>query len=180
MFQLYDTDGNCLQNPESGAITTTCTSDIKYKTNIRPSRSMLSYFDDFLIREYEVRSSGDTRLGVVAQELELTHPELVKDIVSTSTYQIRTGTTTSITEDGVLTEPVYETRESTSTEKFVELPSVWQLLKAIQEIWGRITSIFRFSGSRATGINLYDTANGNPYCVQITNGALTRVAGVCK
>ncbi|MFH0714981.1 MAG: hypothetical protein V1847_04320 [Candidatus Diapherotrites archaeon] len=35
------------------------------------------------------------------------------------------------------------------------------------------------SSTNRTGITLYDTANGNPYCVKITNGNLASTAGAC-
>ena len=180
MFQLYDTDGNCLQNPESGGITTTCTSDLKYKENVRDSGSMLDYFTDFVIREYEVKATGDTRIGPVAQELEITHPELVRDITSTSTYQLQTGTSTEMDENGVEKEvPVYETREATSTSKFVEMPSIWQVIKAVQDVWSKVAAIFRFEEGKVTGITLFDTATDEAHCVQITNGRLLASGGEC-
>ena len=181
MFQLYDTDGNCLQNPESGAITTTCTSDEKYKENIRDSGSMLDYFKDFKIREYEVKASGDTRIGPVAQELEITHPELVEDITSTSTFQVQVGTTTETDAEGTEKEvPMYETREAITTSKFVELPSIWQVIKAIQDVWTRLAGIFRFDGDKATGMTLYSQDTSEAYCLTIQTGLLIHTKGACK
>ncbi|MCR2833470.1 tail fiber domain-containing protein [Parerythrobacter lacustris] len=145
IFQLYDSDGNCLQNPESGAITTSCSSDQKLKANIRDSsRSATGYLNGFRIRDYEVRTNGETRTGVIAQEVALTHPELVQTI-SLPVY----GTTTreklvsSVDEKGRATlAPVSEPVQiGTSTTQFVTLPSTWELVKAIQELDARVTAL---------------------------------------
>ena len=69
MFQIYDTDGNCLLDPDSGGITTTCSSDIRLKTNITDAQPVLSYLANIPIKDYTVIASGDQRTGVVAQEL---------------------------------------------------------------------------------------------------------------
>ena len=76
-LQLYDTDGNCKIDPDSGGLTTTCSSDARLKTNIRPTADQLAYLKDIKIRDYTVIASGDRRTGVIAQELQKTHPELV-------------------------------------------------------------------------------------------------------
>lgn len=102
MFQLYDTDGNCLMNPEAGGITTTCSSDGRLKENVRDASSALAHFAGLRIRDYTVKASGDTYTGVIAQEMRQSNPELVKDGA-----------------DGFLQ---------------VELPNLWKLVKAIQEL----------------------------------------------
>lgn len=131
IFQLYDSDGNCLQNPEAGAITTTCTSDEKLKENIRNTElTATEYFKDFRIRDYEVKSSGDTMTGVIAQEVRETHPELVKDIAPVITEEI-------ILPNGEAT----TTSRLGDTTEFVEIPSTWQLIKAIQELDARVTAL---------------------------------------
>ncbi|MFA6405092.1 MAG: tail fiber domain-containing protein, partial [Candidatus Paceibacterota bacterium] len=76
-LQIYDTDGNCLLNPETSALDTTCTSDMRLKTDIVNTGSVLSYLSNIPIRDYTVISSGDKRTGVIAQELLANYPELV-------------------------------------------------------------------------------------------------------
>src|SRR3989344_3971988 len=68
-LQLYDTDGNCRIDPDSGGLTTTCSSDARLKTDIISSPPVLSYLNGLPIKEYTVIASGDRRTGVVAQEL---------------------------------------------------------------------------------------------------------------
>jgi len=69
MFQIFDTDGNCRQDPDAGGITTTCSSDIRLKTDISETASLLDYFLGIPIKDYTVIASGDRMTGVIAQEL---------------------------------------------------------------------------------------------------------------
>src|SRR3989344_5809332 len=64
-----DTDGNCRIDPDSGGLTTTCSSDARLKTDIISPPPVLSYLNGLPIKEYTVIASGDRRTGVVAQEL---------------------------------------------------------------------------------------------------------------
>lgn len=82
-LQLYDTDGNCLLDPDSGSLVTTCSSDAKLKTDIVDATGSLNYINKLRIREYMVIASGDRRVGVIAQEVQKTHPELVSDLGGT-------------------------------------------------------------------------------------------------
>jgi hypothetical protein len=77
ILSLKDSDGTCLHNPEAGSEIVSCSSDARLKTNIVDTTSALSYFSDFQIRDYNIIASGDKTTGVIAQELLLTHPELV-------------------------------------------------------------------------------------------------------
>jgi hypothetical protein len=77
IFALTDSDGECLYNPESGAVTVTCSSDERLKENIIDANSALVYFKPFKVREYTVKASGDRMTGVIAQEVLETNPELV-------------------------------------------------------------------------------------------------------
>lgn len=77
IFALTDSDGECLYNPESGAVTVTCSSDERLKANIVDTGSALAYFRPFKVREYNVIASGDKMIGVIAQEVLQIHPEIV-------------------------------------------------------------------------------------------------------
>ncbi|MEK7585872.1 MAG: tail fiber domain-containing protein, partial [Patescibacteria group bacterium] len=77
IFSLTDSDGECLYNPEAGGVTVSCSSDERLKENIADAPSALSYFESFRVRQYNVRASGDKMIGVIAQEVLVTHPELV-------------------------------------------------------------------------------------------------------
>ena len=78
VFALTDSDGACLHNPEAGSETVTCSSDERLKENIVDANSILPYFMDFRIREYDVLASGDHMTGVIAQEVMEVYPELVR------------------------------------------------------------------------------------------------------
>ena len=88
IFALTDSDGACLHNPESGSETVSCSSDERLKTNIVDAGSALSYFDDFLIKEYDVIASGDHMTGVIAQQVMQSHPELVT-VSSNGMYSVQ-------------------------------------------------------------------------------------------
>ena len=129
--QLYDSDANCLENPETTGITVTCTSDEKLKEDIKDSElSAVEYLNGFRIRDYTVKASGDTVTGVVAQEVRETHPELVKDIAPEYTEEVvlPTGEVTTVTKTG-------------ETTAFVEIPSTWVLIKANQELAAQIQEL---------------------------------------
>ncbi len=79
IFALHDSDGECLHNPESGSETVTCSSDERLKTNITDANTMLPYFKDLRIRQYDVIAGGDHLTGVIAQEVQVFHPELVTE-----------------------------------------------------------------------------------------------------
>jgi hypothetical protein len=101
VLRLQDADGTCLYNPEAGDSVVSCSSDKKLKKNIKNASSALEEFEDVVVRDYVVKASGKNMTGVIAQEINETHPEMVHE------------------EGG---------------ELFVELPSSWKLLKAIQEL----------------------------------------------
>ena len=68
IFRLQDSDGSCLANPESGAVTWTCSSDISLKEDIQDAGSVLSIIKNIRVRDYRVKASGDRMVGVIAQE----------------------------------------------------------------------------------------------------------------
>lgn len=176
-LQLYDTDGNCLIDPDAAGLTTTCTSDSKFKTNVQDTAvDGLKYLMGFRIRDYTMLSSGRTMTGVIAQEVQQTHPELVQNIVSTSTYEVVVGTDA----EG---NPIYETKEATSSALFVTLPSIWQITKAIQQLVSVLQGIFHTVQGAPThidGMTIYSRDTNEAYCVFIQAGNLTKTKGVCQ
>lgn len=98
IFSLHDSDGECFHNPEAGSETVTCSSDERLKTNIADAEEMLPYLNDFHIRQYDVISGGDHLTGVIAQEVQTIHPELVTlgpdgylSVATPSTWQLIKG-----------------------------------------------------------------------------------------
>ena len=83
IFRLEDSDGICNYNPESGSVTVLCSSDEKLKENIHEANSVLDEIKDISVKEYNLKATGDTTTGVIAQEIQETHPQLVKEIDGT-------------------------------------------------------------------------------------------------
>jgi len=102
ILALQDTDGLCLHNPESASETITCSSDKLLKKNIIDTEIRgIDTINKYAIKDFTLVASGQVRTGVIAQELQQTMPDKVKNI------------------DGIL---------------MVELPNIWTLAKAIQEL----------------------------------------------
>lgn len=83
IFRIQDNDGTCSQNPESGGITTTCSSDESLKTNITDinKTEVLEYLKVWstCMKEYDIIASGDRMIGPIAQCVNETLPELVSE-----------------------------------------------------------------------------------------------------
>ena len=77
IMRLEDSDGICDLNPDVGGLTTTCSSDIRLKSNIEDAPSVLAELMQLKIREYTVNASGKRAIGVIAQEVQKTHPDMV-------------------------------------------------------------------------------------------------------
>lgn len=118
VLRLRDSDGTCDHNPEAGSETVTCSSDRILKEDIRSASGMtiLSNLMKYKVHDFRVKKSGNRMIGVIAQEVQATHPDRVKDIITPATYS---GTT-------LLTD--------TGSHLGVVQPSVWELLLAIQEL----------------------------------------------
>lgn len=155
-YNLGDAGSNwgCIHY-DSGTLGT-CASDGRIKDNIAD----LS-FDDAITqveglrpRSYSFKSDATDAVyhGLIAQEVEEIAPELVS-----------TGT------DGY------------KAVKYGDIQ--WLVLSAVKQVaesLESLASVFRLDGDGPTGITLYDTATGQPNCVQITNGNLTKVSGSCE
>ena len=79
VLKLFDSDGTCLHNPESGSETVTCSSDARLKTNIHDAKSVIPDLMKLKVRDYTVIASGNNMTGLIAQETLQTIPELVKN-----------------------------------------------------------------------------------------------------
>jgi len=79
ILRVQDSDGLCNHNPESGSETVSCSSDESLKENIAnlDKEALWNKYNGLIVREYNVISSGDKAIGVIAQEVLQTNPELV-------------------------------------------------------------------------------------------------------
>jgi hypothetical protein len=75
--EFQNSSGVCTLAPDSSSMTTTCSSDIRLKTDIADTGEALPWIGNMRIRDFTVRASGDRMTGVIAQELQTTHPEMV-------------------------------------------------------------------------------------------------------
>ena len=178
VMRLDDGTETCDIDPDSGDLTKTCSSDESLKENIHEAESTLDDLEDFKIKEFTVRDSGEERIGIVAQEVQLTHPDRVKMMTITD-------------------------KETNETKEIlgVQTPSVWELVKAIQELKDQIEVIKSFNFSSGIGnvsLNVSNVTLGNftvdvnntePEtvktekgfsCVYMQNGTLISEKGRCK
>jgi len=77
--RFEDSDGTCDADPDTGGLTWSCSSDERLKENIEDAGSSLDNIMKLKIRKYNVKSSGEEKVGVVAQEVMKTRPELIKE-----------------------------------------------------------------------------------------------------
>ena len=77
VVEFQNSSGACTHNPASGTEIVSCSSDARLKTNIRNSGDALEWLGNMRIRDFTVRSTGEARTGVVAQEMQPLHPDMV-------------------------------------------------------------------------------------------------------
>lgn len=76
LLRLQDSTNTCDLDPDA-TLTTTCTSDARLKKNIKDFNGAMDYLNGFHVREYDMINGGEHLVGVIAQELLKTHPEMV-------------------------------------------------------------------------------------------------------
>ncbi|MBU2104865.1 MAG: tail fiber domain-containing protein, partial [Nanoarchaeota archaeon] len=108
-LRLGDNSANCTLNPEPSTLLTACSSDIKIKKNILDAPSSIEKFKNIKIRRFDT-DAGIGYIGVVAQELQETNPEMVN-------FDSGSGLVM-----------VYE-------------PNPWELVKAFQEVYEKVSSL---------------------------------------
>lgn len=74
---LQNTAGTCTLTPTSSTASFACSSDERLKKNIVDASSALDWIRSFRVREYDLKSTGDHLTGVIAQDVQKTHPEMV-------------------------------------------------------------------------------------------------------
>ncbi|MBU5690318.1 MAG: tail fiber domain-containing protein, partial [Candidatus Aenigmatarchaeota archaeon] len=77
IIAFQDSDGLCTFNPESSATSFACSSDARLKRNIRDAPPVLNELLTIPIKQFEVNSTNETKIGVIAQDILETHPELI-------------------------------------------------------------------------------------------------------
>ena len=74
---LQNSAATCTHTPTTASETVSCSSDARLKAAIVDSRTDIKWLDSFHIHEYRTKSDGTMHTGVIAQELQRTHPEMV-------------------------------------------------------------------------------------------------------
>lgn len=69
--------GTCVHTAGGSAETVACSSDERLKRDITDAGSALPSLTDFRVRDYVLRADGSRHTGVIAQEVQQTHPEMV-------------------------------------------------------------------------------------------------------
>lgn len=79
LLRLQGTGGTCDHTPGAASETVACSSDERLKTDISDASPVLDELARLRIRQYKIRFTGEEGVGVIAQEVEKTAPELVKE-----------------------------------------------------------------------------------------------------
>lgn len=75
--EFQNSSAACTYQPGASSMTESCSSDVRLKTDIEDSGDALAMLAGMRVREFTVKSTGERRTGVIAQEMLLTHPEMV-------------------------------------------------------------------------------------------------------
>jgi hypothetical protein len=77
LLQLAGSGGTCNHTPGSSSETVSCSSDMRFKSNVIDAPSALPWLSSIRVRDFTWKNAGQKRTGVIAQELRQTHPEMV-------------------------------------------------------------------------------------------------------
>jgi hypothetical protein len=77
LLQLAGSSGTCNHTPGSSSETVSCSSDARLKESIADTLSALPWLSSIRVRDYTWKKTGQKRTGVIAQELQKAHPEMV-------------------------------------------------------------------------------------------------------
>jgi hypothetical protein len=75
---FQNSSGYCTFSPSANTILTTCTSDMRLKKDIVDAGDALAWLDTMRVRDFTLKSTGERRTGVIAQEMMQVHPEMVR------------------------------------------------------------------------------------------------------
>ena len=75
--EWQNSSGACTANPTSSALTISCTSDERLKKDIVDATSALPALTDMRVRDFALRATGERMTGVIAQEMQKTHADMV-------------------------------------------------------------------------------------------------------
>lgn len=73
-----NTAATCILTPTTSTPSYSCSSDQRIKENITDAQNALEYLSSFRVRSYTVKSTKTKATGVVAQEVQANHPDMVR------------------------------------------------------------------------------------------------------
>lgn len=79
IIRASDGTNICDFDPEPGQASLPCLSDARLKDNITNAPNQLDYLLNIPVKQFTLKGEEETHIGVIAQELQETHPELVDD-----------------------------------------------------------------------------------------------------
>jgi Chaperone of endosialidase len=77
VMELQNSSGACTFTPGTSSMTSTCSSDVRLKTDIHDTDDALPWLVDMRVRDFTVKATGESSTGVIAQEMLINHPEMV-------------------------------------------------------------------------------------------------------
>jgi hypothetical protein len=88
LLQLAGSSGTCNHTPGSSSETVSCSSDMRLKSDTIDAPSLLPWLSSIRVRDFTWKNTGQKRTGVIAQELQKTHPEMVAYNRSTDEWTV--------------------------------------------------------------------------------------------
>lgn len=76
---FQNASGTCTHAPGSGSEKVSCSSDARLKSDVADTGSALVWLGDMRVRDFSVTSTAERKTGVIAQELQTTHPDMVQE-----------------------------------------------------------------------------------------------------
>jgi hypothetical protein len=78
VMELQNSSGACTFAPGTSSLATTCSSDERLKANIHDTDDALPWLADMRVRDFTVKATGESSTGVIAQEMLVNHPDMVR------------------------------------------------------------------------------------------------------
>ncbi|MFA7193728.1 MAG: tail fiber domain-containing protein [Candidatus Paceibacterota bacterium] len=168
--RFQDSNGYCEINPTS--TTWTCTSDQRLKENILDVASTTPDLFEKMMQlrpvtfEWKTDETNTTRVGLIAQEVELIFPEFVTTDSETGLKTVAYGSFV----------PYLISVVQDLANKLGELA---KRIDEIDLVGGFIAKLTIGSSEKPTGVTLYDEVTGDPYCMSVRNGDMVTKFGEC-
>jgi hypothetical protein len=75
--EFQNSAGACTLSPSSSSMVPSCSSDIRLKSDVTDAGDALAWIDDMRVRDFTIKSTGERKTGVIAQEMISAHPDMV-------------------------------------------------------------------------------------------------------